>query len=103
MQLTTGFFGGGGPLKAMFAVVGVAMVPLAISGFFGILLSATQAALGFDTAAAGAVQLLSIVLGLSFWIWCVVLVVIGASKARGVGYGRLRARALSLAPVARRL
>ncbi len=88
MQLTTGFFGGSGPLKAMFAVVGVAWVPLAISGFFGILLSATQAALGFDTTAAGAVQLLSIVLGLGFWIWSVVLVVIGSAKARGVGYGQ---------------
>ncbi len=86
MQLTTGFFGGGGPLKAMFAVVGVAMVPLAISGFFGILLSATQAALGFETVAAGAAQLLGTVLALGFWLWCVVLVVIGASKARGVGY-----------------
>ena len=88
MQLTTSFFGGSGPLKAMFAVVGVAMAPLAISSFFGILLNATQAALGFETAAAGGVQLLSTVLGLGFGIWHVALVVIGAAKARGVGYGQ---------------
>lgn len=87
MQLATRLFGGGGPLPAMLAAVGVASVPLALGSLFGIITGATQAALGFESPVAGAVGLLGAALTFGFLIWHVVLVVIGASKARNVGYG----------------
>lgn len=82
MQLVTGFFGGSGPISAMFAVVGVAHVPFLIAGVIGLLLSGVSAAI--DSA---------VILGISdilltpFLIWHVALLVIGASFARSVSYG----------------
>lgn len=87
MQLTTSFFGGNGSFKAMLAAVGVALVPPTTGSFFLILTSATQVALGFENVASGAVGILGGALSFGFWVWHVVLVVIGAAKARGVGYG----------------
>lgn len=88
MQLATGFFGGEGPLSAMFAVVGVASAPLVLSALVSIPLGGLQAVLETGSAAATAVGLLSNLLALAFLVWYAALVVIGASLARNIGYGQ---------------
>lgn len=87
MQLVTRFFGGNGPLPAMFAVVGVAFAPLVLSAVVSIPLGALQAALGAGSAAGTAIGFLSNLLALAVVVWHVVLVVIGAAFARNIGYG----------------
>jgi hypothetical protein len=88
MQLVTRFFGGTGPFSAMLAVVGVASVPFVIQAALQIPLTGLQVVLGPESGGADAVGVLSSLLGLVFLIWHVVLVVIGASLARRVGYGQ---------------
>ncbi len=88
MQLVTSFFGGAGPFSAMLAVVGVASVPFVIQAALQIPLTGLQVVLGPESGGADAVGVLSSLLGLVFLIWHVVLVVIGASLARRVGYGQ---------------
>lgn len=87
MQLVTRFFGGTGPLSGMFAVVGVSQMPLVLSGIIGMLAAGLQLLLGSGGTAASLIGLLSGLLALAFFVWHIVLVVIGASLARGVGYG----------------
>jgi hypothetical protein len=87
LQLVTRFFGGEGPLPAMFAVVGVAFVPLVLSAVLSIPLSGLQAVLESGSAAVTALGLLSNLLALAFFVWHVVLIVIGAALARNISYG----------------
>lgn len=87
MQLVTSFFGGEGPISGMFAAVGVAYLPFALSSLIGIPLSGVQVALGTGSEAATIVGLLASLISILFLIWHVVLVVIGAALARGIGYG----------------
>jgi hypothetical protein len=87
MQLITGFFGGRGPLPAMFATVGVAMMPFAVASLAQIPISGLQLAVGPESPVIGVLGLLSFLLSLAALIWHVALVVIGAALARGVGYG----------------
>ena len=87
MQLVTRFFGGSGPFSGMLAVVGVAQVPLVISGLVQLPIVGLQVALGSQNIAAGVAGLLSSLLGLLALLWFVVLVVIGAALARRIGYG----------------
>lgn len=86
MQLVTRFFNGSGPLPAMLAVVGVSGVPLALSAAVGLVLTGLQAALGPQSVAGVALGYVSGLLGLAAFVWFVVLVVIGASQARGLDY-----------------
>jgi hypothetical protein len=88
MQLVTGFFGGAGPFSAMLAVVGMASVPFVIQAALQILLTGSQAALGPESGATSVIGALNSLVGLAFLAWHVVLVVIGASFARRVGYGQ---------------
>jgi hypothetical protein len=88
MQLVTSFFGGAGPFSAMLAVVGVASVPFVIQAALQILLTGSQAALGPESGATSVIGALNSLVGLAFLVWHVVLVVIGASFARRVGYGQ---------------
>ncbi len=87
MQLVTGFFGGRGPLSAMFAVVGIAFVPTVILGIVLIPISGLQVALGSQSVTAALLGLLIWALALAFTVWHVALLVIGASFARNVSYG----------------
>ncbi len=87
MQLVSGLFGGTGPLSAMFAAVGVAFVPLAALTALQIPLGGLQILLGPDTSGEVIVGLISSLLSLAGFAWHVVLVVIGAALARGIGYG----------------
>lgn len=87
MQLVTRFFGGEGPLSAMFAVVGVAYMPFVISALISAPLQALQVALGPTSTAAQILGLLGSLLSIAFLIWFVVLVVIGAALARNISYG----------------
>jgi hypothetical protein len=86
MQLVTRFFNGSGPLPAMLAVVGVSGVPLALSAAVGLVLTGLQAALGAQSVAGVALGYAAGLLGLAAFVWFVVLVVIGASLARNLGY-----------------
>lgn len=86
MQLVTRFFNGSGPLPAMLAVVGISGVPLALSAAVGLVLTGLQAALGAQSVAGVALGYVSGLLGLAALVWFVVLVVIGASQARGLDY-----------------
>lgn len=88
MQLVTRFFGGNGPLSAMFAVVGVAYVPFLISGVVSFLLTSLQRLIGVPSAAASVIGIVSFLLVLGFVVWHVALVIIGASFAREVSYGQ---------------
>ena len=88
MQLVTRFFGGNGPLSAMFAVVGVAYVPFLISGVVSFLLTSLQRLIGVPSAAASVIGIISFLLVLGFVVWHVALVIIGASFAREVSYGQ---------------
>jgi hypothetical protein len=87
MQLATSLFGGNGPLSAMLAVVGVAGVPLALGALAQAFATGIQVALGVDSAAGMIVGVLGGLLALAALVWHVVLVVIGASLARRIGYG----------------
>ncbi len=87
MQLVTRFFGGEGPLSAMFAVVGVAYLPYVVSTLVSAPLQVIQVSLDPTGAAASILGLLGSLLSLAFFAWFVVLVVIGASLARNIGYG----------------
>jgi hypothetical protein len=87
MQLATRFFGGSGPLSAMLAVVGVAGVPLALGALAQALATGLQIALGVDSTSGVAVGTMGGLLPLAALVWHVVLVVIGASLARRIGYG----------------
>jgi hypothetical protein len=87
MQLATRFFGGSGPLSAMLAAVGVAGVPLALGALAQALATGLQVALGVESTAGVAVGTLGGLLALAALVWHVVLVVIGAALARGIGYG----------------
>jgi hypothetical protein len=86
MQLVTRFFNGSGPLPAMLAVVGVSGVPLALSAAVGLILTGLQAAFGAQSNVGVALGYAAGLLGLAAFVWFVVLVVIGASQARGLGY-----------------
>jgi hypothetical protein len=87
MQLATSLFGGNGPLSAMLAVVGVAGVPLALGALAQAFATGIQVALGVDSAAGMIVGVLGGLLALAALVWHVILVVIGASLARRIGYG----------------
>lgn len=87
LQLVTRFFGGEGPLSAMLAVVGVAFAPLVLSAVVSIPLGGLQAVMETGSAAVTALGLLSNLLALAFFVWHVVLIVIGAALARNISYG----------------
>ncbi len=88
MQLVTRFFGGTGPLSGMFAVVGVAAVPLVIASAIELPATGLQAVVGPETPAATIVGALLLLLSLAAYAWNVVLVVIGTAFARRIGYGQ---------------
>lgn len=87
MQLVTRFFGGSGPLSAMFAVVGVAFLPFALSAVISIPAGALAVALGPENVATQIFGLSANLLSLAFLIWHAALVVIGAAMARNISYG----------------
>jgi hypothetical protein len=87
LQLVTSLFRGTGPLSAMFAAVGVAFVPLAALTALQIPLGGLQVVLGPEATGGVIAGLISSLLSLGGLIWHVVLVVIGAALARGIGYG----------------
>ena len=87
MQLATHLFGGSGPLPAMLAAVGVAMVPLGFGSLVQALATGLQVALGVDSTAGVVTGLLGGLVALGTFVWHVVLVVIGAALARRIGYG----------------
>lgn len=87
MQLATRFFGGAGPLSSMLGVVGVAQAPFLVSGVLTTLLGGLQSWVGVGTPAGVALGYLVSLTGLAFFLWYVVLVVVGAAEARGMGYG----------------
>jgi hypothetical protein len=88
MQLVTRFFGGTGPLSGMFAVVGVAAVPLVIASAIELPATGLQAVVGPQSTAAAIVGALLLLLSLAAYAWNVVLVVIGTAFARHIGYGQ---------------
>jgi hypothetical protein len=87
MQLATRLFGGAGPLSSMLGVVGVAQVPFFVSSILNALLGGLRSWIGVGTPAGIAVGYLVSLIGLACFVWYVVLVVIGAAQAGGVGYG----------------
>lgn len=87
MQLATRFFGGTGPLSSMLGVVGVAQAPFFVSGLLGAALTGLQLLAGPGSPVGAALGYLLSLMGLAFFLWYIVLVVIGAALARGVGYG----------------
>jgi Yip1-like protein len=87
MQLVSRFFGGSGPLAAMLAAVGIAGVPLAVGSLVQALATGLQVTLGVHSTAGLTIGLLGGLLALTALVWHVVLVVIGAAMARGIGYG----------------
>lgn len=87
MQLVTRLFGGEGPVSAMFAAVGVAAVPLVLSSAVALVLALVQLALGPQSAAGVVVGYLSGLIGLATAVWYIALVVVGAARARNIGYG----------------
>lgn len=87
MQLATRLFGGAGTLSSMLGVVGVAQAPFVISTVVNALLGGVQAWVGVATPAGIAIGYLVSLIGLACFLWYVVLVVIGAAQAGGVGYG----------------
>ena len=87
MQLVTRFFGGTGPVSGMFAVVGVAAVPLVILSAIELPTTGFQALVGPESAAAVIADLLLLLLALAAYAWNIALVVIGAAFARRIGYG----------------
>jgi hypothetical protein len=87
MQLVTRFFGGNGPLSAMFATVGVAYMPYVLSTLISTPIQVLQVSLDPTSAAAQVLGLLGGLLSVAFLIWFAVLVVIGAALARNISYG----------------
>ena len=87
MQLATRFFGGTGPLSAMLGVVGAAQAPLLVNVVLGAALTGLRFLAGATTPAGAALGYLVSLVGLAFFLWYVVLVVVGAALARGIGYG----------------
>lgn len=87
MQLATRLFGGSGSLSSMLGVVGVAQAPFFISSISNAFLGGLRAWMGVGTPAGAAVGYLVSLIGLACFMWYVVLVVIGATQASGVGYG----------------
>ncbi|WP_166177442.1 YIP1 family protein [Rubrobacter tropicus] len=87
MQLATRLFGGTGPFSSMLGVVGVAQAPFFVSSISNALLGGLRAWMGVGTPAGVAIGYLVSLIGLACFMWYVVLVVIGASQASGVGYG----------------
>lgn len=87
MQLATRFFGGTGPLPSMLGVVGVAQAPFLLNVVVGAVLAGLQFLAGAGTPTGAALGYLVSLVGLAFFLWYIVLVVIGAALARGVGYG----------------
>ncbi len=87
MQLATRFFGGAGPLSSMLGVVGVAQAPFLVSGVLSAGLTGLQFLVGAGTPVGTALGYLVSLVGVAFFLWYVVLVVIGAALARNVGYG----------------
>jgi len=87
LQLATRLFGGGGPLSATLAAVGVAEVPLALGSLVQALATGLQVALGVGSDAGVIAGLLGGLLTLGAFVWHAVLVVIGAALARRIGYG----------------
>jgi hypothetical protein len=87
MQLVTRFFAGEGPLSAMLGVVGVAQVVTLVGFPISVSLSTVQYALDPRSTAGTLVGLLAGLVGVAFFFWYVVLVVIGAAQARNIGYG----------------
>lgn len=87
MHLATRLFGGAGPLSSMLGVVGVAQAPFLISAVVNALLGGIRAWVGVSTPTGLAIGYLVSLIGLACFIWYLVLVVIGAAQASGVGYG----------------
>ena len=87
MQLTTRFFNGTGPLSSVLGVVGVAQAPLLVAAVLVSLLTGLQLLIGAGTAAGVALGYLVSLIGPASLLWYAVLVVIGASQARDIGYG----------------
>ena len=86
MQLATRLFGGNGPFPEMLAVVGVAVVPLAVGSLVQALATGLHVALGVESTAGMVTGLLGGLFALGTFVWHVVLVVIGAAQARRIGY-----------------
>lgn len=86
MQLVTRFFNGSGPLPAVLAVVGISGVPIALSAAAGLVLTSVQAALGAQGTTPTTLGYVGGLRGFAALVWFVVLVVIGASQARGLDY-----------------
>lgn len=86
MQLVTRFFNGSGPLPAVLAVVGISGVPIALSAAAGLVLTSVQAALGAQGTTPTTLGCVGGLRGFAALVWFVVLVVIGASQARGLDY-----------------
>lgn len=87
MQLVTRFFGGTGPLSGMFAVVGVAAVPLVIAAAIELPVTGLQAAVGPESAVSTILDLLLLSIVIAAYAWNIALVIIGAAHARRIGYG----------------
>lgn len=87
MQLVTRFFGGEGPLSAMFAVIGVAYLPYVLSALVSVPIQALQMTIDPMSAAAQLLGILSGLLSMAFLAWFAILVVIGAAQARNISYG----------------
>lgn len=88
MQLVTRFFGGTGPISAMFATMGVAYAPFLISGVIGIPLVGVLAAVGQQGVVATILGLVNLLLTIAFLVWHVALIIIGARFAREISYGQ---------------
>ena len=86
MQLVTRFFNGSGPLLAVLAVVGISGVPIALSAAAGLVLTSVQAALGAQGTTPTTLGYVGGLRGFAVLVWFVVLVIIGASQARGLDY-----------------
>ena len=71
----------------MLAAVGVAGVPLAIAALVQAVATGLQEALGVQSTAGVLIGLLGGLFALAALVWHVVLVVVGAALARGIGYG----------------
>jgi hypothetical protein len=87
MQLATRLFGGSGPFPAMLAVIGVAEVPLVLGSLVQVLATGLQVAFGVSSTAGVAFGLVGGLVALATLVWHVVLVVIGTSLTRRIGYG----------------
>ncbi len=87
MHLTTRLFGGTGPPSSILGVAGVAQAPLIVGNLLGAVLSGLRLLAGAGRPAGAALDYLVFLASLGFSLWYVVLVVIGASLARNIGYG----------------